>query len=62
MISNLNFIEKKFLEGEGMDEMDFTEAESAMNDIYIEYDAAEHPWGATLDDDDGDDPNKNEIK
>ena len=31
--------------------MDFTEAESVLNDIFTEYDAAEHPWGATVDDD-----------
>ena len=37
--------------GEGMDEMDFTEAESVINDVWTEYDAAERPWGATVDDD-----------
>ena len=44
--------------GEGMDEMDFTEAESTVNDILCEYDAAEHPWGAYTEDDDDDNNEK----
>ena len=43
------FRRKAFLHSyiaEGMDEMEFTEAESNMHDLSCEYDGAIHPYGA----------------
>ena len=51
------FRRKAFLHwytAEGMDEMDFTEAESNLNDLVCEYMGCEHPWGADPEDSEDD--------
>lgn len=51
------FRHKAFLHwyvNEGMDEMEFTEAESNMNDLVCEYQGVDCPWGICLEDEESD--------
>lgn len=51
------FRRKAFLHwyvNEGMDEMEFTEAESNMNDLVCEYQGVDCPWGICLEDEESD--------